>query len=91
MQSQRKQAIKRTRTLLYDLMITPIRSLRAKALRDRVSSCLKHYPHDYHLDELFKDEVCPYCNQDKEFGHHMGCGANKGANLRKTTDNGGNK
>ena len=40
--------------------------------RKTAYSCVRHYPFDCHLDQLYSDLICQECGQSKPF-HKMGC------------------
>ena len=40
--------------------------------RKSAYACVRHYPFDYHLDQLYSDLICDECGQSKPF-HKMGC------------------
>jgi hypothetical protein len=43
--------------------------------RKEAISCIRHFPFDIHLDELYKEKVCIECGEPMEFSHKMGCSA----------------
>jgi hypothetical protein len=49
--------------------------------RKEAISCIRHFPFDYQLDELYKGVVCVECGEPMEFSHKMGC-ESKGGGLR---------
>lgn len=55
--SENMRALIWSRELLRDL-ITKRPAMKMKEIRERASSCLKHYPGDYIIESKWRDEVC---------------------------------
>jgi len=61
---ERKQAVNRTREFLMDLLDPKKTPKVPKAIRERAYRCVKHYPHEFEMEEagnlaprIFGDEM----------------------------------
>jgi hypothetical protein len=87
MPNEELAALKRSHKFLTSIMTMRKQTFRNMSLEEfegwkrQAYSCIRHFPFDIHLDELYKDQVCIECGQSVEF-HKMGCDAGA-SELRK--------
>jgi hypothetical protein len=72
------RALKRSQAFLREILYMNKNTFRKmtadefESWRLSAYSCLRHYPMDHQLDQLYADTVCRECGQGKPF-HKMGC------------------
>jgi len=63
MPSEELRALSKTRSFLRWILVEArAKDLRIKDLRERASSCLRHYPYEITLLEKWSDKVCEHGN-----------------------------
>ena len=73
------RSLKRSHKFLSSLVFMRKQSFRNMSLeefeawRREAIGCLRHFPFDYQLDQLYAEVVCKECGECLEFSHKMDC------------------
>lgn len=80
MPDENLRALKRTHKFVSEILCMNKNTFRKMTKEEFESwrltaySCIRHYPFDIQLDEVYKEVVCRECGQDSRF-HKMDCGS----------------